>query len=361
MGYMTCCRLIFCLGLLLFFLMGALSLPTLAADTILLLPPPRPQVVEAARFPHTARILRQIALSYTAGLARQEREQDFLQKLAQAKNLLNLSRLVDLRFQTLALAAAHGKEPSWEFFRDQRWPQGERVGLTLSVPVWVPSKARRVVTYAGFEKRWQTVATLLPRPSGYVWFAGQLQDINDKAHYRVESIQFEINSRFAPLAALFLEYIFREGWYERDRRVPLLVVRGGEDTFAASAYSGPVTAECLSFTDEEGASIAAQVVSRTYPSLAAIHHGRHSKTSNHRLGLALDLNDFNFAGVIDGPPNPISRATRQYDRDAMHRLDARHLPAWVYRAAKWVGLRLPQEWIYFGYHTDWAHFDVGTK
>jgi hypothetical protein len=45
----------------------------------------------------------------------------------------------------------------------------------------------------------------------------------------------------------------------------------------------------------------------------------------------------------------------------MHRLDARHLPAWVYQAGKWLGLRLPQEWIYSGYHTDWAHFDVGTK
>ena len=48
-------------------------------------------------------------------------------------------------------------------------------------------------------------------------------------------------------------------------------------------------------------------------------------------------------------------------QDAMHKLDARQMPAWVYRAAKWLGLRLPQEWLYFGYHTDWEHLDVGTK
>ncbi len=349
------------LVLLFFLLLVAFPLSPLAADSSFLAAPPRPQVLAPAEFPHTARMLRRLALSYVPGLSREAREQDFLQKLTQARSMLGLTRLVALRHQTLALAAANGREPSWEFLRRQRWPQGEKVGLTLSVPVWVPCRARRVTTYAGFEKRWETVAMQLPRHSGYVWFAGQLADINDKARYRAETIQFEINSRFAPLVALFLEYIFREGWYEREKRIPLLVVRGGEDTYAASGYSGPVTAECLSFPDEEGASLSAQVKTLIHPSLAAIHHGRHSKTSNHRLGLALDLNDFNFAEVVDGSPNPISRATRQYDRDAMHKLDARQLPAWVYRAGKWVGLRLPQEWIYFGYHTDWAHFDVGTR
>ena len=324
--------------------------------------PPRPYLADPQAAPAIAHLLTQVRLSYEPGLTPADRDRDFLSKLRLAKERLELGRLVDLRHQSLALLNAHGpREPSWEYLRRQRWPTGGRVGVTLSVPVWVPSQARRVITYAGFEKRWETVAYSLPRPSGFVWFAHSLADINDKARYRAEEIRCEIHSRFAPLAALFLEYIFREGWYEPARRVPLLVVRGGEDTYAASAYTGPVSAQVLSFPDEEGTSLAARVVTVSLPHLGALYHGRHAQASNHRLGLALDLNDFNFPGVIDGSPNPISRALRQHDRDAMHRLDARHLPTWVYRAAKWVGLRLPQEWTYVGYHTDWQHLDVGTK
>ncbi|MCL6621037.1 MAG: hypothetical protein K6T55_02950 [Syntrophobacterales bacterium] len=327
-------------------------------------PPPalRPHLVDPTAAPAVARLLPQLHLRYDPGLTPGERDREFLAQLRYSKDRLEVGRLVDLRHQSLHLLNAHGsREPSWEYLRRRSWPQGGRVGVTLSVPVWVPSQARRVPTYAGFEKRWETVAQTLPRPSGFVWFAPEMRDINDKARYRAERIHFEVNSRFAPLAALLLEYIFREGWYEPDRRVPLLVVRGGEDTYAAPAYGGPVTAQVLSFPDEEGTSLAARVVTVSLPHLAALYHGRHAQASNHRLGLALDLNDFNYPGVMDGPPNPISRALRQFDRDAMHRLDARHLPAWVYRAAKWVGLRLPQEWTYVGYHTDWAHLDVGTK
>jgi hypothetical protein len=325
--------------------------------------PLRPQLLEARQAPQAAAILSQVSLAYEPGMTAAARDQDFLQKLSRAKSRLQMVRLVDLRHQSLALLTPAGREPSWEYLRRQRWPQGDRLGVTLSLPVWVPASAQRVPTYCGFEKKWQTVAQTLPRPCGYVWFAARLTDINNKSRYRPERIQVEINSKFAPLAALFLDYIFREGWYDPGRRVPLLVVRGGEDTYAASANTRAVSADCLSFTDNDGASLAARLVPCQFPNLAALYHGRHSKTSNHRLGLALDINDFNFDGngLIDGPPNPISQATRQYNRDAMHQLDARHLPAWIYRAGKWVGLRLPQEWVYFGYHTDWPHFDVGTK
>ena len=322
--------------------------------------PPRPQLMEPAQAPHTAKILSQLTLSYEPQMSPEARDQDFLKKIRLAKSLLHIGSLVELRHLSLALSQGSG-EVSWETLRARRWPQGDRAGVLISVPVWVPAQARRVITYAGFEKHWQTVAYDLPRLSGNVWFAPNLAQINDKANYRPERTQVEVNSKFAPLAALFLEYIFREGWYDPARRIPLVVVRSGEDTYAASAYSGPVEAECLSFPDDHGDNLTAQVIRKRFDNLAEIHHGRHSPTSNHRLGLALDLNDFNFSGVIDGPPNPISRATRQYNRDAMHKLDARHLPGWVYRSGKWVGFRLPQEWIYFGYHTDWAHFDVGTK
>jgi hypothetical protein len=323
--------------------------------------PSRPFILEPTLAPNAARILRQIALSYEPGLSAEDRDRDMLQKIARAKSLLDLRRPVELRHGSLAIIDSRGREPSWEFLRLQRWPDGDRVGVVLSAPVWVPNTATRVVTYAGFEEKWQTVARTLPRPDGFVWFAPRLADINNKAGYRVERIQVEINTKFAPLAALLLEYIFREGWYETDKRLPLMVVRGGEDTYAASGYSRPVSADCLSFPDDHGDSLNAVVVPCSFANLAELYHGRHSAGSNHRLGLALDLNDFNFNGVIDGPPNPISRAARQHNRDAMHRLDARHLPAWVFRAAKWLGLRLPQEWTYYGYHTDWQHLDVGTK
>ncbi len=325
-------------------------------------PPSRPQLLEASQAPEAARIMRQTALTYAPGMTAAARDRDMLQKIARAKRLLGVDRLVELRRQTLVLVPV-GREVSWENLRRRRFPRGDRVGVTLAAPVWVPARARRLQTYCGFEKKWQTVALTTPRPCGFVWHVGSLADVNDNTSYRPAQIQVEINSRFAPLAALLLEYIFREGYYDASRRVPLLVVRGGEDTYAASARSEPVAAECLSYSDDEGSSLAATVAVCRFNNLSEIYHGRHSPTSNHRLGLALDLNDYNFRdnGVVDGTPNPISRASRQYNRDAMHRLDARGMPAWVYRASKWLGLRLPQEWVYFGYHTDWEHVDVGTK
>ena len=138
-------------------------------------------------------------------------------------------------------------------------------------------------------------------------------------------------------------------------------VRGAEDTYAVSARTAPVVAECLSFPDKEGGSLEASVVRRRYDNLAVIFHGHHAPVSNHRLGLAFDLNDFNYPGAVDGAPNPLSHSLRQYNRDAMHKLDARQTPQWVYQAAQTLGLRIPQEWTYEGGDTDWEHMDVGTK
>ena len=322
--------------------------------------PTHPRILDTIRAPKTARILRQAGLTYSPQMSERAREIDFLQKVTLAKRLLGMGRLVALRHETLALLLP-GQEVSWEEVRLRHWPGGEPVGVTLEVPVWVPARAQRLKTYSGFEKKWQTVAATTPRPSGCVWFVRTLAEINDKARYRPEMIQVEVNSKFAPLAALLLEYIFREGWYDPAKRLPLLVVRAGEDTYAVSAASGSVSAECLSFPDSDGASMAASLAQCSYASLAEIYHGRHAPASNHRLGLAMDLNDFNYAGVVDGPPNPISRALRQYNRDAMHKIDARQLPFWVYRAASWLGCRIPQSWAYYGYNVDWPHVDVGTK
>lgn len=204
------------------------------------------------------------------------------------------------------------------------------------------------------------MAATTPRPSGYVWFVRTMREVNDKANYRPATIQVEVNSKFAPLVALLLEYIFREGYYDVSRRVPVMSLRSGEDTYAVSSATPAVGVECLSFPDNHGDSLAAKVVTCYYLNYAEIYHGRHAPASNHRLGLALDFNDSNYHGVVDGTPNPISPAIRQYNRDAMHKLDARQLPDWVYKAAKWQHLRIPQEWCYTGYCTDWEHIDVGT-
>ncbi len=105
-------------------------------------------------------------------------------------------------------------------------PDGDRVGVTLSVPVWVPARAQKLQTYCAFEKKWQTVAQTTPRKSGCVWFDPSLADINNKAGYRAETIQFEVNSKFAPLVGLLLEYIFREGYYDPAKRLPLMYGAG---------------------------------------------------------------------------------------------------------------------------------------
>ncbi|MFP3866564.1 MAG: hypothetical protein ACLFUU_00175 [Desulfobacteraceae bacterium] len=321
----------------------------------------RPCLIYPDRAPTLAALLKQLALDYEPDMTPEARQRDLLAKIDQAYNLMDLPRLYAMRERSLALIRSHGGEISWEFLRRRHWPNGDAVGVALKVPVWIPATAKRVLTYGDFTKKWQDVAARLPRLSGQVWFVSELKDINNKARYRPDTMWFEINSLHAPFAALLIEHIFREGFYQPEKRLPLLVIRGGEDTYAASAYYGPVIAECLNFADEEGDSLECEVRRNYYDSMAEVHHGRHAKASNHRLGCALDLNDFNFTEARDGSPNPISRALRQFNRNAMHRLDARNLPAWVYDAAKQIGYRLPQEWYYFGYHTDWPHFDCGTK
>jgi hypothetical protein len=323
--------------------------------------PFHPALVEAARAPRTARIMRQVALTYAPQMSEKDRQIDFIQKIALAKRLIGVGELVGLRHETLNLLPP-GQRVSWEDLRRRRWPGGDPVGVTLEVPVWVPARAQRLQTYCGFAKKWQAVALGTPRPSGYVWFVRTMREVNDKARYHPATIQVELNSKFAPLVGLLVEYLFREGWYDESRRVPLMSLRMGEDTYAVSAVaSGPVTVECLTFPDRDGDSLAATMAQCTYGSLAEIYHGGHAPGSNHRLGLAIDFNDSNYRGVVDGTPNPISRAIRQYNRNAMHKLDARQLPMWVYTAASWLGCRIPQSWAYPGYNTDWEHVDVGTK
>lgn len=324
-------------------------------------PGPAPHLAQPGAAPKLTALLTEVALRYDPGMTQEDRDRDFAEKIALVRKNLQLTRVKAMRERSLDLIASNGGQISWEYFRLQKWPDGTPVGVTLIAPVWVPNRARPVVTFAGFAETWEEVAQAKPRRCGLVYFAGDLADINDKNSYRAAEMIFEINSLHAPLAALLLEYIYREGVYDPAKRVPLLVVRGGEDTYAAAADTGEVVVEGLSFADETGGDLNAAKVRLTYPSMAEIHHGRHVKASNHRLGCALDINDFNFKGLVDGMPNPVSASLRHYNRDGMHRLDARNLPEWVFVAAKKIGYRIPQEWTYLENSKDWPHFDCGTK
>ncbi len=324
-------------------------------------PGPSPRLANPGAAPALTALLKQVSLRYDPAMTQEERDQDFADKIAQARRVLKLERIKAMRERSLDLIEANCGEISWEYFRRQKWPDGTPVGVTLIVPVWVPSKAKQVVTYAGFAETWEEVSQSMPRQSGQVYFAGDLADINAKDRYRTVEMKFETNSLNAPLAALLLEYIYREGVYDQGKRVPLLVVRGGEDTYAASANTGPVTVEGLTFANDYSGDLDAKTIRLTYSSMAEIHHGRHVKASNHRLGCAMDINDFNFKGLVDGMPNPVSGSLRQQNRDGLHRLDARNLPGWVFQAAKKVGYRIPQDWNYVHNSKDWPHFDCGTK
>jgi hypothetical protein len=323
-------------------------------------PGPAPRLANPAAAPALADLLKQVSLRYDPEMTQAERDSDFAAKIALAHRALKLERLKEIRERSLDLIECRGGEISWEYLRQQKWPDGTPVGVTLIVPVWVPSKAKAVVTYCGFAETWQEVAACQPRKSGLVYYAGDLKDINDKEHYRSETIPFETNSLNAPFIGLLMEYIYREGVYDQAKRVPILVLRSGEDTYAASAGSGPVTVEGLSFADNYSSSMTASPVRLTYGSMAEIHHGGHVRASNHRLGCAMDINDFNFKGMVD-MPNAVSASLRQHNREALHRLDARNLPEWLYLAAKKIGYRIPQEWLYVRNARDWPHIDCGTK
>jgi hypothetical protein len=321
---------------------------------------PAPYLANAAAAPQLAALLQKAALRYDPEMTQEDRDRDFAEKIALAQHSLKLTDLKEMRHRSLDLIESHCGEISWEYLRHLKWPDGTPAGITLNVPVWVPSKAKRTQTYCGFAENWEEVGECMPRKSGWVYYAGDLKDINDKDSYRTETIQFETSSLNAPFISLLMEYIYREGVYDPAKRVPILVLRSGEDTYAASAHTGPVTMEGWSFVDDYSSNLAAKPVRLTYGSMADIHHGGHVKASNHRLGCAMDINDFNFKGMVD-MPNAVSGSMRSHNRDALYHLDARNLPEWVFRAAKKIGYRIPQDWLYVRNARDWPHIDCGTK
>ncbi len=91
-------------------LAGAVPAPAAAAPS-----PPQPQILEASLAPRSAKILRRVALDYKPQMSPADRDRDCLQKIALAKRLLDVRKLVELRRETQALLPP-GMEVSWEYF-----------------------------------------------------------------------------------------------------------------------------------------------------------------------------------------------------------------------------------------------------
>ncbi len=306
------------------------------------------------------KILRKISLVYYPGMKPADREADFREKIKRVYELVGVEHMYELRERAAKLIEMHRIPWSWERFRRLRTPGRNRMGIWLTIPVWIPYGSRRIGTYGGFKRKWEDV-TRKDRFLGYVYFCSSLKKVNDKRHYRAGTLTFETSREFAPFAYLFFQYIFREGLCEISLRVPIMSVRSGEDTYAAAGLRRSPTFSCAEFRDEINGDFKHRVVKKECESYSEIIHGHHKGRSNHRIGCAMDINSFDFPDVKDGSPNPISRAKRQYKRDLLHEIDARNLPEWVFTAAEEIGFRVPYQWSYGWGFTDWHHFDCGRE
>jgi hypothetical protein len=303
--------------------------------------------------------IEKIALSYQKGLGENARQRELQIKSRAAQQWAGISRLSDLRARSMALLLQNGKPFEWESLRRLGDDSAKPAGVWLTVPVWLPRGAREIPTYGSPVERWQAIGSG-HRFAGKVYLPPTLAAINDKKSYQAATLTFETSRGFAPFAYLLLDAIFREGWLDPSRRVPILSVRSGEDSYAADPRPASGTIPCFDFSRPDGRDLVKQTVQVAYQQLSSVYHGHHAQQSNHRLGCALDINDINCEKCKDGSPNPISRAGRQFLRDRMHALDARNLPYWVYQQAESIGYRVPYQWHYGNGYTDWQHLDCGV-
>ncbi len=306
------------------------------------------------------RTIRKISLKYHKGMNKKARTADWKKKIKLAYRLAGIKHLYELRVRASEKIESHHIPWSWEHFRRLKSSDGHREGVKLAIPVWIPRYSRMVKLYGGFKKNWKDV-TLKDRYLGYVYFCPKLRNVNDKRHYRPSRLFIEVSREFAPFAYLFFQYIFREGLANVNKRVPIMSVRCGEDTFAAIEKNSPPPFTCANFRDEINGDFHYRIITKKCDSYAEIIHGHHKGRSNHRIGCAFDINSFDFPEVKDGSPNPISRAKRQFARDCLHKIDARNIPQWVYYAAEEIGFRVPYQWSYGWGFTDWHHFDCGRE
>lgn len=274
---------------------------------------------------------------------------------------MGLSRLGELRARAVKTLKRARRPWTWADFQRLKTAEGDPCAVMLTVPVWVPANARKLDVFQGSDVAWKTTgaSTNLPHHGGTVFFAERLADINDKKHYRAATLSFYTYSLHAPLAFLLFHHVFREGWFDADRRIPIMAVRSGEDCYSADRGKGPLVAECASFKDRFGPGHSFTLVRRTYANAGVVLNACHVRRSNHRIGCAMDVNLFWFLWAMDGTINPITRSLRQFQRNKMHAVDARNLPGWFYDAAATAGYRIPQSWTYKGGRKDWTHIDVG--
>jgi hypothetical protein len=309
--------------------------------------------------PSLAELLAPLALSDQPSMTEKARRADFQDKFKRALRGTGIERLSDLRERAMVLLLRSGMTIEWETLRSLSDDHGKPLGVWLTVPVWLPRGVQKVATHGAPVERWQDVQGR-HRFAGEVYLPPSLAVINDKKNYQAGTITFETFRGYAPFAYLLCQAIFREGIHDVDRRIPILAIRSGEDTYAADLRQRPGRIPCFDFQHPDGKDFTRQTVEIEYQRPAEVYHGRHALGSNHRLGCALDINDINCEHCKDGSPNPISRAGRQFLRDRMHALDARNLPYWVYAMAEEMGHRVPYQWNYGHGYTDWQHLDCGV-
>jgi hypothetical protein len=321
--------------------------------------PYQPGVAVRQEDPVLTTQLTPLALSFRPGMSENARQAEIFSKFQTAVRQANIQRLSDLRERAILALLRSGKPIEWESLRSLPDGDGKPFGIWLTVPVWLPRGAQRVVTHGAPVERWQEVNGH-HRFAGEVYLPPSLGAINDKGNYQAGTLTFETLRGYAPFAYILCEAIFREGWYDVNRRIPILSIRSGEDTFAAEQRVRPGRIPCFDFQHPDGRDFVRSTVEVEFQKPAEVYHGRHALSSNHRLGCALDVNDINCNECKDGSPNPISRAGRQFLRERMHALDARNLPYWVYAMAETMGHRVPYQWNYGRGYTDWQHLDCGV-
>jgi hypothetical protein len=335
---------------------GAMGLParSMAANAAY-----QPGVAMRQEDPHLTAQLAPLALSFRPGMSEKARQAEMFAKFQTALRQSSIQRLSDLRERAILALLRSGKPIEWESLRPLPDGDGKPLGVWLTVPVWLPRGAQRVATHGAPVERWQEINGH-HRFAGEVYLPPSIGAINDKGNYQAGALTFETLRGYAPFAYILCEAIFREGWYDVNRRIPILAIRSGEDTFAAEQRVHPGRIPCFDFQHPDGRDFVRSTVEVEFQRPAEVYHGRHALSSNHRLGCALDINDINCNECKDGSPNPISRAGRQFLRERMHALDARNLPYWVYAMAETMGHRVPYQWNYGRGYTDWQHLDCGV-
>ncbi len=108
---------------------------------------PAPRLLNPGAAPALTDLLKKVSLRYDSGMTQEDRDRDFGDKIVLAHRTLKLERIKEMRERSLDLIEAKCGEISWEYLCRQKWPDGTPVGVTLVVPVWVPSKAKQVATY----------------------------------------------------------------------------------------------------------------------------------------------------------------------------------------------------------------------